>query len=72
MDHGHAPMHEGESNKVTRTNSPITPAMTLDGAMAGAMLSHPMDPKDYDNPMNWPLHRRVYTTACSWFYAFTM
>ncbi|KAF2097771.1 MFS general substrate transporter [Rhizodiscina lignyota] len=31
-----------------------------------------MDATDYDNPMNWPLHRRIYTTACSWFYAFTV
>jgi hypothetical protein len=22
--------------------------------------------------MNWPLHRKIYATACSWFYAFAV
>jgi hypothetical protein len=39
---------------------------------ASAALSHSMPSDDLDNPMNWPLHRKLYTTACSWFYAFAM
>ena len=37
--------------------------------MASAMLSHSMDPKDLENPMNWPLHRKIYTSAVAWMFA---
>ncbi len=35
-------------------------------ALASAQLSHPMDETDLENPMNWPLHRKLYTSFAAW------
>jgi hypothetical protein len=42
------------------------------GASAAEMLSHSMPPTDPDNPMNWPLHRRVYVSSVAWVFAFAV
>jgi hypothetical protein len=37
--------------------------------LASEILSHSMPTTDPDNPMNWPLHRRLYTSVCAWLFA---
>ncbi|OCL13664.1 MFS general substrate transporter [Glonium stellatum] len=37
-----------------------------------AILSHQLSATDPDNPMNWPLYRRVYASAVSWAFAFVV
>jgi len=34
--------------------------------------SHSLARNDPDNPMNWPLHRKMYASAASWFFAFAV
>lgn len=34
--------------------------------MASEILSHSMSPNDEDNPMNWPLHRKLFLSLCAW------
>lgn len=35
-------------------------------------ISHSMPSDDFDAPMNWPLHRKVYASAVSWVFALTV
>jgi hypothetical protein len=46
----------------------------MDGAqnpmLASQMLSHSMPSTSPTNPMNWPLHRKMYTTVCGWLFGF--
>ena len=50
----------------------------LDGAshhrqeLPSAQLSHCMDSADLDCPMNWPLHRKLYTSAAAWLFTFAV
>jgi hypothetical protein len=37
--------------------------------MASGVLSHSLSPKDPDNPMNWPLYRKIYVSSCGFFFA---
>jgi hypothetical protein len=37
---------------------------------ASTMLSHSMPSTSPSNPMNWPLHRRLYATACGYLFGF--
>lgn len=37
--------------------------------LASHVLSHSMSSTDPENPMNWPLHRKLYTSACAWAFA---
>jgi hypothetical protein len=37
--------------------------------MASEVLSHSLSPSDPDNPMNWPLYRKVYVSACGFLFA---
>ena len=34
--------------------------------------SHTLSPNDPDNPMNWAMHRRLYTSAVAWVMGFTV
>jgi DHA1 family multidrug resistance protein-like MFS transporter len=34
--------------------------------------THSLGPNDPLNPQNWPLHRKLYGSAVSWFYAFAV
>ncbi|KAK5711510.1 hypothetical protein LTR17_018338 [Elasticomyces elasticus] len=38
-------------------------------ALASEMLSHSMPSSDPFNPMNWPLHHKIYTWFCAWLFA---
>lgn len=33
---------------------------------------HMMAPSDPDNPLNWPLHRRIYVSAVAFAFAFVV
>lgn len=35
-------------------------------AVASALLSNNMDPHDLENPHNWPLHRKLFTSFAAW------
>jgi hypothetical protein len=37
--------------------------------MASEILSHSLSPSDPDNPMNWPLYRKVYVSSCGFLFA---
>jgi hypothetical protein len=37
--------------------------------MASEILSHSLSPVDPDNPMNWPLYRKVYVSSCGFLFA---
>jgi hypothetical protein len=37
--------------------------------MASEILSHSLSPSDLDNPMNWPLYRKVYVSSCGFLFA---
>lgn len=37
---------------------------------ASTALSHSLPPDDPTSPSNWPIHRRLYATACGWFFGF--
>ncbi|KAK4561546.1 hypothetical protein LTR86_004225 [Recurvomyces mirabilis] len=37
--------------------------------LASELLSHSMPRTDPNNPMNWPLHRKLYTSLCAWLFA---
>lgn len=37
--------------------------------MASQQLSCCMDEHDLENPMNWPLHRKLYTSLVAWMFA---
>jgi len=46
---------------------------TQEGSMmASEMLSHPMHPDDPLNPMNFPLHRKIFTSLTAWLFAATV
>ncbi|KAK5732056.1 hypothetical protein LTR17_010892 [Elasticomyces elasticus] len=48
----------------------IKPMGQHNGPMsASEMLSHSMSSSDPFNPMNWPLHRKIYTSFCAWLFA---
>jgi hypothetical protein len=34
--------------------------------------SHHLIRNDPKNPLNWPLHRKLYASAVSWFFAFAV
>ena len=34
--------------------------------MASDILSHSLSPSDPDNPMNWPIHRKLYVSLCGY------
>lgn len=40
--------------------------------MSSNPVSHTLSPNDPDNPMNWSLHRRLYTSAVAWAMGFTV
>ncbi|KAM0716252.1 hypothetical protein Q7P37_007697 [Cladosporium fusiforme] len=42
------------------------------GAMASDILSHSLSPNDPDNPMNWPLYRRIYVSLCGYIFALSV
>ncbi|TKA63108.1 hypothetical protein B0A55_10628 [Friedmanniomyces simplex] len=49
----------------------------MDGAhdepmLASTLLSHSMPSDDPYNPMNLPLHRKIYTSFCAWLFAATV
>jgi hypothetical protein len=37
--------------------------------MASEVLSHSLSPSDPDNPMNWPLYRKIYVSLCGFLFA---
>ena len=37
--------------------------------MASEVLSHSLSPSDPDNPMNWPLYRKIYVSSCGFLFA---
>lgn len=41
-------------------------------AMSGERVSHSMSSSDPGNPMNWPIHRRIYASSVAWFFAFAV
>ena len=34
--------------------------------MASEILSHSLSPSDPDNPMAWPIHRKLYVSLCGY------
>ncbi|KAF2668752.1 MFS general substrate transporter [Microthyrium microscopicum] len=40
--------------------------------MPSQVLSHSLAPDDEANPMNWPFHRKIYTSACAWLFSFSV
>jgi MFS transporter, DHA1 family, multidrug resistance protein len=36
------------------------------------IVSHSLPADDPDNPMNWPLHRKLYASAVAWFFSFAV
>jgi len=40
--------------------------------MASEMLSHPMHADDPHNPMNFPLHRKIFVSFTAWLFAATV
>ena len=76
MEHdGHMPTI-ADSMRETTTSSTQMHGM-MEGKMpnnlsTSAILSHQLSPTDPDNPMNWPLYRRVYASAVSWAFAFVV
>lgn len=50
----------------------VRPEQVHEPQMASAQLSHSMDEKDLENPMNWPLHRKLYTSLVAWLCAATV
>lgn len=51
-------------------------AMAMDddqeSPMAKPLPTHSLGPHDPLNPMNWPLHRKLYGSALSWLYVFAV
>ncbi|KAF2462132.1 major facilitator superfamily domain-containing protein [Lineolata rhizophorae] len=45
---------------------------SMDEQSAFVAPSHLLSPSDPDNPMNWPTHRRIYVSAASWAFGFTI
>lgn len=45
---------------------------TMSDAVTANHASHHLAPDDPENPMNWPLHRKLYASAVSWFFAFAV
>jgi hypothetical protein len=43
-----------------------------DSPMAKHLPTHSLGPHDPLNPMNWPLHRKLYGSTVSWLYAFAI
>ena len=56
-----------------RASTPLEP-MDKSSMMASDMgaPSHLLSANDPDNPMNWPLHRRIYGSAVSWAFGFVV
>lgn len=46
----------------------LRPDQYSDPVLASAQLSHNMDPADLECPMNWPLHRKLYTSLAAWLF----
>ena len=44
----------------------------LGAMMTSEILSHTLGANDPENPMNWPLHRRLYASAVSWAFGFAV
>ena len=40
--------------------------------LASHLLSHNMARDDPANPLNWPLHRKIYTSAAGWMAAYAV
>lgn len=63
--------HDSHSNSIEMH----TPSDQLlhDGSsqkpMASALLSHSLSPDDPNNPMNWPLYRKIYVSLCGYLFA---
>jgi len=51
---------------------PISKDSHEEGRMTTQAPSHTLSPHDPDNPMRWPLHRRLYASAVAWFSAYVM
>ncbi|KAK4898571.1 hypothetical protein LTR49_027778 [Elasticomyces elasticus] len=57
-----------------RLMKPMGQRGSIDGqhnepALASEMLLHSIPSSDSFNPMNWPLHRKIYTSFCAWLFA---
>lgn len=64
----HQPLNSRLSSDDTAAHAPAhAPEMT-----ASAMLTNSMDPLDLENPHNWPLHRKLFTSFACWGMAFAV
>ncbi|KAI9850243.1 MAG: hypothetical protein M1838_005969 [Thelocarpon superellum] len=59
---------------MTAPSRDMSPTMMKDGGKEDQfpLIGHQMPRDDPDNPMNWSLHRRLYTTACAFAFTFAV
>jgi hypothetical protein len=64
--------HENPTNSPTNsiemlmTSDQHTQDHLIKQPMASEILSHSLSPNDPDNPMVWPLHRKIYVSLCGY------
>jgi hypothetical protein len=64
-----APSIPGSFEMLKTPNGQSSKAHLEQQPMASAVLSHSLWPSDTDNPMNWPLYRKVYVSSCGFLFA---
>lgn len=63
--------HDSHSNSI-EMHTPSDQLLhdgTSQKPMASAILSHSLSPDDPNNPMNWPLYRKIYVSLCGYLFA---
>lgn len=62
--------HESPNHSHTNSIEMLTTSDQHDShwqkPMASDILSHSLSPSDPDNPMAWPIHRKLYVSLCGY------
>ena len=68
----HIPVMSASEEMPLAKNSRLQTDEAQNVAMPGEHFSHSMSSSDPGNPMNWPIHRRIYASSVAWFFAFAV
>jgi DHA1 family multidrug resistance protein-like MFS transporter len=61
-----------ETARIMPERESVETAKIVAGRITPNNPSHMLGSNDFDNPMNWPTHRKVYASAVAWAMAFTV
>ena len=64
--------HQAMNMSMDHSNSQSQMMGAVDPPMTSAPVHHQLSPEDPDNPMNWPIYKRVYVSLAAAAFTFAV